>query len=420
MNKDNNNKEDIKNCSFCGVSEEQTSILIGDDEDKSFICLSCVNTVYEMSNQIENINEENEDNIKILEEDSAFDFKPKNIKEELDKYIVGQDEAKITVSIAAYNHYKRLEYNSGIEDDENEKVEISKSNILFIGPSGSGKTLIVETLSKLLNVPFAIADATTLTESGYVGDDVDSILTKLIEKADGDIKKAEKGIIFIDEIDKISKRDISGRQNSRDVAGEGVQQSLLKILEGKEVKINIKKNSHFDKEEIINTKDILFIGAGAFEGLSDMIDQRKNTKSLGFNNRNLKVVNNKKKILHSVKTTDLIDYGLIPEILGRLPIIGVFDELSNEQMIDILKTPKNSLIKQYTKLFELDDVELKFTEEALSEIVNISKERKLGARGLRSVLDEILKDLMFNLEDYKNSKVTITLNNVQETISKHG
>lgn len=401
------NLKEIEKCSFCNVKKNDTSILISDTDEKSFICLDCVNTIHSMSHQYENNNLENIDenslfdNISDNNDNDVFKLKPKDIKNELDKYIIGQEEAKISISIATYNHYKRLEYNSLNNNNEN-KIDINKSNLLFIGPSGSGKTLIVETLSNLLNVPFVIADATTFTEAGYVGDDVDSVLLKLFENANKDIKKAEKGIIFIDEIDKIARKF-----NHNGVSDVGVQQALLKMLEGKETKITVNKNTNFEENIFINTKDILFIAAGAFVDLDKIINKRLKNKSLGFNNKNIKIIKNNKSI-KKVETNDLIEYGLIPELLGRLPIISVFEELSNKQLIDILTKPKDALIKQFITLFEMDNINLNFTEEALEEIVNISKNKKLGARGLRSVLDDILKDYMYNLDEFENKDIVIS------------
>jgi len=395
-------------CSFCGISEVETSILVGDDDNTVFICLNCVNDITNMSAQL-NINEELEEEIDDIisqsSEDKSFNLSPRDIKKELDYHIIGQEKAKKTISIAAYNHYKRLAYNNN--DEIENKIELDKSNILFIGPSGTGKTLIVETLAKLLDVPFIVADATTLTEAGYVGEDVESMLSKLVQKVNGNVKEAEKGIVFIDELDKISSKNIDDRSNTRDVAGEGVQQALLKIIEGKEVPITLKKELNTEKEVIINTKNILFIAAGAFVGLENIIEQRFKNKTVGFN-KNINIIKNNSNTLSYVNSNDLIQYGIIPELLGRFPIITYLEKLTDEQMLEILTQPKNSIIKQFTTLLNLDNVNIEFDEDALLEIVECSKNRNLGARGLRSILDEILHDIMFIIEDYKDDTIKIT------------
>lgn len=393
-------KNDVK-CSFCGTEEKDSELIITNEQEDSFVCLDCINTIHNMTaeNSHEDIDEEETSEFQIL--------KPKELKNILDEHIIGQSSTKEKISVSVYNHFKRIIYNKDLD------INIQKSNILLIGPSGSGKTLIVQSLSKALNIPFVTADATTLTEAGYVGDDVQTVLLKLLEKTDWDVEKAEKGIIFIDEIDKIAKKVVAGRQSSRDIAGEGVQQALLKMIEGAEV--TVEQNSKgTGKTAVIDTSNILFIVAGAFEGLDEIISKRHNLnqKTMGFN----KVIEMSKeekeefrnKIFHEVTTEDLIEFGVIPELLGRIPSIGVLDKLSLEQMVDILIKPKNSLTKQFKKLFEIDNIKLKFEKKALLEIVKIAEERKIGARGLRSVMEEILQNAMYNIDQHENKTIVVT------------
>ena len=405
-------------CSFCEQKDYETDLLISNEDESSYICLDCNTNIYTITK---------EDELEALEKlESSNDnangkkiLKPKELKTILDGYIIGQTEAKEKVSVSVYNHFKRVKHNNS-----NTGVVISKSNILLIGPSGSGKTLIVESLSNALDVPFVISDATTLTEAGYVGDDVNSMLLKLLEKTNWDVEKAEKGIIFIDEIDKIARKVVGGRDSSRDIAGEGVQQALLKIIEGSEVFVEQDPKSSSGKSVTINTKNILFIVAGAFSGLEHIIKDRLslNKKSLDFipseKISNEKKASLKNELLHQVSSEDLISFGIIPELLGRIPSISVLDKLTEEQMVDILSAPKNSLTKQFKKLFEIDDVDLRFEKKALLEIVKIAESRKIGARGLRSVMEELLQQIMFNIDDHKDKTIVVTPKLVKNNIKK--